>query len=92
MQLLMTEADYGLVGMRPAVGRLANAMIAALGPELRRGSPAYNQCRAIIREMQVGRLVLFMLGCRWLCAGGAHCSSAITLTTSAAPSSMQCRP
>ena len=53
IQLLMTEADYGLVGMRPAVGRLANAMIAALGPELRRGSPPYNQCRAIIREMQV---------------------------------------
>ena len=40
--------------MRPTVGRLANAMIAALGPELRRGSPPYNQCRAVIREMQVG--------------------------------------
>lgn len=53
VQLLMAEADYAHIGMRPAVGRLANAMIAALGPELRHGSPAYNQCRAIIREMQV---------------------------------------
>lgn len=53
MQLLMAEADYAHIGMRPAVGRLANAMIAALGPELRHGSPAYNQCRAIICEMQV---------------------------------------
>lgn len=53
VQLLMAEADYAHIGMRPAVGRLANAMIAALGPELRHGSPAYNQCRAIICEMQV---------------------------------------
>jgi len=57
--LLMTEGDYGLVGMRPAVGRLANAMIAALGPELRRGSPAYNQCRATIREMQASNAAGF---------------------------------
>lgn len=53
MQLLLSEADYAMSGIRPAVARLANAMIAALGPELRLGSPVYNQCRAIIREMQV---------------------------------------
>lgn len=53
LKLLMTEADYAQLGMRPAVGRLANGMIAALGPELRLGSPPYNQCRGIIREMQV---------------------------------------
>lgn len=64
MQLLMTEADYAQVGMRPAVGRLANAMIAALGPELRHGSPAYNQCRAIIREMQVRSLPYAALNSR----------------------------
>ena len=32
-------------------GRLANAMVAVLGPELRLGSRAYERCRALIREM-----------------------------------------
>lgn len=53
MQLLLNEADYAMPGIRPAVARLANAMVAALGPELQLGSPLYNQCQAIIREMQV---------------------------------------
>ncbi len=33
--------------------RLANAMVAVLGPELRLGSREYARCRALIREMQV---------------------------------------
>ena len=55
VQLLMSEAAFSLAGLRPAMGRLANAMVAALGPELQLGSPAYKLCKAIIREMQVCR-------------------------------------
>ena len=55
----MSEADYALAGLRPALGRLANAMVAVLGPELRLGSPTYNLCTSVIREMQV------MVECRW---------------------------
>ena len=39
--------------LRPAVGRLANALVAVLGPELAPGSAAYVQTKLIIREMQV---------------------------------------
>ena len=40
-------------GLRAAVGRLANALVAVLGPELVPGSQAYTQTKLIIREMQV---------------------------------------
>ena len=40
-------------GLRAAVGRLANALVAVLGPELVPGSKAYTQTKMIIREMQV---------------------------------------
>ena len=49
----MSEAAFNLAGLRPAMGRLANAMVAALGPELQLGSPAYRLCKSVIREMQV---------------------------------------
>ena len=53
VRLLMSEAAYSHPGLRPALGRLSNAMVAALGPELQIGSPAYELCKSIIREMQV---------------------------------------
>ena len=55
---LMSEADYALAGLRPALGRLANAMVAVLGPELRLGSPTYKLCTSVIREMQVCRIMI----------------------------------
>ena len=51
----MAEDNAVVAGLQPAVGRLSNALVAVLGPELTLGSPAYCRCRAIIREMQVGR-------------------------------------
>lgn len=57
VRLLMSEAAYSYPGLRPALGRLSNAMVAALGPELRLGSPVYTLCRSIIREMQVMRAI-----------------------------------
>jgi len=53
----MSEADYALAGLRPALGRLANAMVAVLGPELRLGSPTYKLCTSVIREMQVRGII-----------------------------------
>ena len=50
---LMLEDNVAVLGLQPAVGRLANALVAVLGPELTLGSPAYCSCRALIREMQV---------------------------------------
>ena len=49
----MLEENAAVPGLQPAVGRLANALVAVLGPELTLGSPAYCSCRALIREMQV---------------------------------------
>jgi hypothetical protein len=49
----MAEESARVPGLAPAVGRLANALVAVLGPELRLGSRAYCACRALIREMQV---------------------------------------
>lgn len=53
VQVLMAEDNAAVAGLQPAVGRLANALVAVLGPELTLGSAAYCRCRAIIREMQV---------------------------------------
>jgi hypothetical protein len=54
VEVLMAEDNAVVAGLQPAVGRLSNALVAVLGPELTLGSPAYCRCRAIIREMQVG--------------------------------------
>ena len=56
VEALMLEENSAVPGLQPAVGRLANALVAVLGPELTLGSPAYCSCRALIREMQVGLL------------------------------------
>ena len=53
---LMSEDSFGVPGLQPAVGRLSNALVAVLGPELTLGSRAYCACRALIREMQVPHL------------------------------------
>ena len=73
---LMSEADYALAGLRPALGRLANAMVAVLGPELQLGSSTYNLCTSVIREMQVQLL------CRNLHATAYHGRWAASATMS----------
>ncbi|KAK9838575.1 hypothetical protein WJX81_008486 [Elliptochloris bilobata] len=54
--VLLAEGAAAVPGLRPAAGRLANAMVAVLGPELRLGSREYARCRALIREMAAGGL------------------------------------
>lgn len=39
-------------GLLPAIGRLANALVAVLGPEYSLGSAAYYACKAIINDMR----------------------------------------
>ena len=53
MDVLMSEEAAWLPGLRPALGRLANAMVAVLGPELSLGSAAYQKTRALLQDMQV---------------------------------------
>ena len=51
-------------GLRPALGRLANAMVAVLGPELSLGSDAYTKTRSLLQDLQVcGRLPLTLVCC-----------------------------
>lgn len=53
MELLMSEEAAINPGVRPALARLANAMVAVLGPELTLGSAAYNKTRSLLQDLQV---------------------------------------
>lgn len=52
-QMLMSEEAYAVPGLRAALGRLANSVVAVLGPELSPGTDVYTKCKALIREIQV---------------------------------------
>jgi len=52
----MAEGSRGVPGLRPVLGRLANAMVAVLGPEMKLGSPAYTKTRTLLLDLQVRRL------------------------------------
>lgn len=51
--MLMSEEAYAVPGLRAALGRLANSVVAVLGPELSPGTDVYSKCKALIREIQV---------------------------------------
>ena len=50
--MLLSEEAYSQPGLLPAVGRLANASVALLGPDYTFGSHAYLVCKAIINDMR----------------------------------------
>ena len=50
--MLLSEDIYHIPGLLPAVGRLANAMVAALGPDYVLGSAAYDACRSVVAELR----------------------------------------
>ena len=52
-QMLMSEEAYVVPGLRAALGRLANSVVAVLGPELSPGTDIYTKCKALIREIKV---------------------------------------
>ena len=58
-QMLMSEEAYAVPGLRAGLGRLANSVVAVLGPELSPGTDVYSKCKALIREIQV----VLHLGC-----------------------------
>ncbi|KAL3149121.1 hypothetical protein ABBQ32_001960 [Trebouxia sp. C0010 RCD-2024] len=51
-QMLMSEEAYAVPGLRAGLGRLANSVVAVLGPELSPGTDVYSKCKALIREIQ----------------------------------------
>ncbi len=50
--MLLSEGIYSIPGLLPAIGRLANAMVAVLGPEYSLGSAAYYSCKSVINDMR----------------------------------------
>eukprot|EP00887_Chlorella_sp_A99_P005661 scaffold1.g5661.t1 len=52
LDLLLSEDGYSQPGLLPCVGRLANAMVAVLGPDYRLGSPAYYACKSVVNDMR----------------------------------------
>lgn len=58
--MLMSEEAYAVPGLRAGLGRLANSVVAVLGPELSPGTDVYSKCKALIREIQVA----IHAGCR----------------------------
>ena len=70
--VLLAEDIYSTPGLLPAIGRLANAMVAVLGPEYSLGSAAYIACKSIINDMRPGEAGahswrLHFLGTVWWC-------------------------
>ena len=53
VELVVANEAAAVGALYPAVGRLANAAVAVLGPDLRLGSPAYVKTRALLRIAQV---------------------------------------
>ena len=53
LKIVMSEEPDNVAGLKSAIGRLVNAMVAVLGPELQLGSAAYNTTRALINDLQV---------------------------------------
>jgi hypothetical protein len=51
-RMLLHQEIYSVPGLLPALGRLANAIVAALGPDYVLGSPAYETCRSVVAELR----------------------------------------
>ena len=51
-KMLLSQDIYVVHGLLPAVGRLANAMVAALGPDYVLGSASYDACRSVVAELR----------------------------------------
>lgn len=56
-ELLMSEEANAVPGLRPVLGRLANAMVAVLGPEMSLGSASYTKTRTLLLDLQVSAYV-----------------------------------
>ncbi|KAF6137275.1 hypothetical protein GIB67_036312 [Kingdonia uniflora] len=54
MEILLSE-DNGRVDLRQGIGRLINAIVAVLGPELAPGSIFFSRCKSVVAEISSGQ-------------------------------------
>ncbi|KAL4197361.1 hypothetical protein AMTRI_Chr04g187950 [Amborella trichopoda] len=54
MEILLTE-ENGWVDLRQGIGRLINAIVAVLGPELAPGSTFFSRCKSVVSEISSGQ-------------------------------------
>ncbi|GMP28429.1 hypothetical protein CsSME_00003976 [Camellia sinensis var. sinensis] len=72
MDILLSE-ENGWVDLQQGVGRLINAIVAVLGPELAPGSIFFSRCKSVVAEISCQQetatlleyVCLFLL--LWLC-------------------------
>ncbi|KAG9458284.1 hypothetical protein H6P81_002792 [Aristolochia fimbriata] len=62
MDILLSE-ENGLVDLRQGVGRLVNAIVAVLGPELSPGSTFFSRCKSVVAEISSGQETSTLLEC-----------------------------
>ncbi|XP_077230289.1 HEAT repeat-containing protein isoform X2 [Tasmannia lanceolata] len=62
VQILLSE-ENGLVDLREGIGRLINAIVAILGPELSPGSTFFSRCKSVVAEISSGQEISTLLEC-----------------------------
>ncbi|XP_026402924.1 protein SWEETIE [Papaver somniferum] len=60
MEILMSD-ETGWVELRQGIGRLINAIVAALGPELAPGSIFFSRCKSVVAEISSGQETSILL-------------------------------
>ena len=94
MELVVANEATGVGAHYLAVGRLANAAVAVLGPDLRLGSPAYVKTRALLRIAQVcpTSSVGFLMSLAWCWYDARTLPSAASLQQCSMPAGCSCMP
>ncbi|KAK9106905.1 hypothetical protein Syun_022916 [Stephania yunnanensis] len=54
LEILLAD-ENGLVDLRQGIGRLINAVVAVLGPELAPGSIFFSRCKSVVSEISAGK-------------------------------------
>lgn len=62
MEILLSE-ENGWVDLRQVIGRLINAIVAVLGPELSPGSTFFSRCKSAVAEISSGQETSTLLEC-----------------------------
>ncbi|XP_058082071.1 protein SWEETIE [Magnolia sinica] len=62
MEILLSE-ENGWVNLRQGIGRLINAIVAVLGPELSPGSTFFSRCKSVVAEISSGQETSTLLEC-----------------------------
>ncbi|KAL5981902.1 hypothetical protein ACLOJK_015969 [Asimina triloba] len=62
IEILLSE-EHGWVSIRQGIGRLINAIVAVLGPELSPGSTFFSRCKSVVAEISSGQETSTLLEC-----------------------------